>query len=98
MHGYRGHFFRDPMFSVLVPFFHPYHSWIDAVLEMRIRISNHADQTEGISNNYGPLKDFLENSDKSDLKSIIKSMLENTVNKPYKDRISTAIDAEIDEF
>lgn len=60
MHGYHGFFFRDARYSVTTFFFYPFHSWIDAMLEIKIRLSNSEDDLGDGKKHYKTTKEYLD--------------------------------------
>jgi hypothetical protein len=56
MHNYRGLFLRSALYSIISIYFYNYHSWIDATLEFKIRMSNFEDEISNKSLHYLPFK------------------------------------------
>jgi hypothetical protein len=93
MHGYKGIFLKDGLYSILTLFFYPFHSWIDAILETKIRLSNYEDRAENTTH-YQTLKNYLENGEKKSEVYRLKLIVDQETDAPYKNQTSAILDAE----
>jgi hypothetical protein len=93
MHGYRGFFLRDALYSITTLFFYPFHSWIDAMLEIKIRLSNFEDSSNTRKSHYDTTKHYLD-SKKTNQTYRFTMLLNDETNPEYADQVAALIDKE----
>lgn len=93
MHGYHGFFLRDSLYSITTLFFYPFHSWIDAMLEIKIRLSNFEDGSKTGKKHYNTTKDYLD-SKRTNQTYRFTMMLDNEINPEYVDQVAALINKE----